>query len=59
LEALKGKMVILEDSGGIYGILEWLEDFGAKEPGSCEIWGFFEDFFEIFMVYCGLGPSRN
>jgi hypothetical protein len=33
LEAFKDKAVILGGSGGICGILEWLEGLGAKEQG--------------------------
>jgi hypothetical protein len=44
LKALKGKMVFSGDSKGICGILKWLESFGAKDRGSCKVWGFFGDF---------------
>jgi hypothetical protein len=43
LEALKGKIVFSGGSGVICGILEWLELFGAKDRGSCEMWEFFRD----------------
>jgi hypothetical protein len=41
---LKGKMVISRDSGEFLESLEWLEGLGAKDQGSCKVWGFFRDF---------------
>jgi hypothetical protein len=40
LEAFRGKTVFLGGSGAILRFLEWLEGFGAKNRGSCKIWGF-------------------
>jgi hypothetical protein len=51
LEVLKCQMAFLGDSEGIRGILEWLEGFGAKDRGSCEVWGFFGDFVAFFGVF--------
>jgi hypothetical protein len=42
--SLKGKMVILGDSREFLESLEWLDVLGAKDQGSCKIWGFFRDF---------------
>jgi hypothetical protein len=36
-------MVILGDSMGFLESIEWLEGLGAKDEGSCKIWGFFGD----------------
>jgi hypothetical protein len=44
LEDFKGKIVFLGCSGGICGILEWLEGFGVNDRGSCEGWKIFRDF---------------
>jgi hypothetical protein len=41
---LKGKMAILGDSREFLESLELLECVGAKDRGSCEVWGFFGDF---------------
>jgi hypothetical protein len=38
LEAFRGKIVFLWGYGAILEFLEWLEGFGAKEWGSCEVW---------------------
>jgi hypothetical protein len=31
--------------------LQWLDGIGGKYMGSCEIWGFFENFCGIFVVF--------
>jgi hypothetical protein len=44
LEAFKGKMVFLGDSGVILVFLEWMDGLGTKDRGFCEIWDFFRGF---------------
>jgi hypothetical protein len=46
-----GQMVFLVGSGGICGIFEWLEALMRKNRGTCEVWGFFMDFWLIFVVF--------
>jgi hypothetical protein len=46
LEAFKGKTVFSGGSGGICGILEWLECFGAKEHGLLQNLGIFGETLE-------------
>jgi hypothetical protein len=40
LEAFKGKIVFLGDSGAILEFLEWLEGLATKDRGSCDFLGF-------------------
>jgi hypothetical protein len=54
LEAFGGKMVFSGGSGVILEFLKWLEGFGAKDRGSCEIWEIFRDFCGFFGVFRGL-----
>jgi hypothetical protein len=51
LEALEGKMVFSEGSGGICGIFEWLEALAQKNRGSCEVCNFLGDFWWIFGMF--------
>jgi hypothetical protein len=44
LEAFRGKTVFLGGPWVILEFLKWLEGLGAKDRGSCEVWGFFRDF---------------
>jgi hypothetical protein len=44
----RAKQSFQERYGGISRILEWLEDLGAKDFGSCEVWEIFEDFCGFF-----------
>jgi hypothetical protein len=44
LEAFKGKTIFSGALWGISRILEWLEDLGAKDFSSCEVWEIFGDF---------------
>jgi hypothetical protein len=53
LEDFKGKIIFLGCSGGICGILEWLEGFGVKDRGSCGVWKIFRNF------WSGLGPNHK
>jgi hypothetical protein len=47
LEAFKGQIVFLGGYGGIWGILEWLESFGAKERGLLQSLGILVDFWSV------------
>jgi hypothetical protein len=58
LETFRGKTVFSGSSGVILEILEWLEGFGAKDRGSCEIWEFFGDFVDFWSAWSGLGPNH-
>jgi hypothetical protein len=40
LEAFWGKTVFLGGSRVFLEFMEWLEGLGAKDRGSCKIWGF-------------------
>jgi hypothetical protein len=59
LEAFGGKMVFSGGSGVILEFLKWLEGFGAKDRGSCEIWEFLEIFVDFLECLEGLGPGCN
>jgi hypothetical protein len=49
LEAFRGKTVFSGGSGVNLEFLEWLEGLGAKDRGSCKVWGF-HGFWWIFCL---------
>jgi hypothetical protein len=50
LDTFRGKIVFLGGSGAFMEFLVWLEDLGAKDRGSCKIWGFSGIFVEFWRV---------